>query len=90
MTKLAQGARDLHSGRSQVDFAALADLAEALGCDPDPVARANTALDALHHVPQLGAAIADRAKHAASQLVPDAQVDILIIDRAGTIVGRAQ
>jgi len=41
LSKLAQGAMDLHSGRSQVDFKALAALAEM-----DAVAEANTALEA--------------------------------------------
>ncbi len=37
MAKLAQGAMDLHSGRSQVDFARLAELAARAGADPAPV-----------------------------------------------------
>ena len=45
MTKLAQGASDLHSGRSQVDLAA---LAAALGA-PE-VAGMNTALEAFESV----------------------------------------
>ena len=87
ITKLAQGAVDLHSGRSQVDFAALADLAEV----PE-VARANTALEAYEIA---GADLATRVAHAALSQVEarfgDAGItyDIVIIDRKGTIIARA-
>ena len=49
-TKLAQGAMDLHSGRSQVDLNALATILESLGANPELIAQArsaNTALDVL-------------------------------------------
>ena len=45
MAKLGQGAIDLHSARSQVDFTALADLATACDYDYDIVAHANSVLD---------------------------------------------
>ncbi|MEO0763919.1 MAG: helix-turn-helix transcriptional regulator, partial [Pseudomonadota bacterium] len=41
------GALDLHSARSQVDFAHLAALAGHAGLDPAPVAGAHTAMEAL-------------------------------------------
>ncbi|MEM7212338.1 MAG: cobalt-precorrin-5B (C(1))-methyltransferase, partial [Pseudomonadota bacterium] len=44
ITKLAQGAMDLHSGRSQVDFERLATTAKQSGANPHP--EANTALEA--------------------------------------------
>ncbi|MGR3467976.1 MAG: cobalt-precorrin-5B (C(1))-methyltransferase [Shimia sp.] len=85
MTKLAQGARDLHSGRSQVDFAA---LAEVLG--RAEVAGANTALQA-HEI--AGDPMADwvalSARDAVARMVPGIAVDTVVIDRAGTILARA-
>lgn len=89
ITKLAQGARDLHSRRSQVDFDRLAATAASLGADPELVANANTAMEALSHAPALAAQIAKDAHAAAAQIIPDAQLDIVIIDRVGTIVGRS-
>ena len=85
MTKLAQGAVDLHSGRSQVDFKALADLAEV----PE-VEQANSALEAYEIC---GAPLADKiAKAALAQVnarFGGPEYDIVIIDRAGTIIARA-
>lgn len=85
MTKLAQGARDLHSGRSQVDFEQLANV---LG-RPD-VAQMNTALQVSTEV---GAPfhewVAHHARVAAAAMVPDeVAVDVVIIDRKGTILAR--
>ena len=45
MVKLSQGAIDLHSARSQVDFDALAALACRFGMDRDAVASANSVLE---------------------------------------------
>jgi cobalt-precorrin-5B (C1)-methyltransferase len=86
MTKLAQGARDLHSGRSQVDFTALG----AILSRPD-IVQANTALQAYEIV---GTEMADWvAKNAlieiCKMLPPTIDVDTVIIDRAGTILARA-
>ena len=87
ITKLAQGALDLHSKRSQVDFAALAELAGT----PE-VAAANTALDAYEIG---GAALAQTVAEAALAQVnarfahPDITFDIVIIDRAGQIIAQA-
>ncbi len=86
MTKLAQGARDLHSGRSQVDFDA---LAEALGAPQ--LAQANTALEAYT---MIGAPMADwvakGALATARAMLPEGvAVDIVVIDRKGEILGRA-
>ena len=87
LAKLAQGARDLHSGRSQVDFAR---LAEWVG-DPR-VADANTALEA-HEIAgkPLAEEIASRARRAALEMfggegVPE--LDVVVVDRAGTILAR--
>jgi cobalt-precorrin-5B (C1)-methyltransferase len=87
ITKLAQGAIDLHSGRSQVDFARLAQMA-----DVPEVAQANTALEAYQIA---GAHLADRVALAAlAQLnarFGDAGVvyDVVVIDRKGTIIAQA-
>ncbi len=91
MTKLAQGEMDLHSGRSQVDFGRLAELAGRLGADPNAVRGANTALEAYEI---LGTAMAEDvargARDAALAAVQGASVDIetLVIGRDGTLLAR--
>ncbi|SDE06585.1 cobalt-precorrin-5B (C(1))-methyltransferase [Limimaricola pyoseonensis] len=90
ITKLAQGAVDLHSARSQVDLEALADLAGV----PE-IAGANTALEASRMAPDLGQKVAEAAL---AQLVgrygtaadgTRIGFDVVVIDRAGTVLGRA-
>ncbi|HEY0805833.1 MAG TPA: cobalt-precorrin-5B (C(1))-methyltransferase [Pseudonocardiaceae bacterium] len=97
MSKLANGFLDLHSGRSQVDLAALAALAERAGASPELSTRiqhATTALDALHIAGgagfALGELVARQARQVAVDVVAPASVavDIVVIDRAGAIVGR--
>lgn len=85
MTKLAQGAVDLHSGRSQVDFALLADWMD------DPALRdANTALEAYQIAgAPLAKTVAARALVHVAKLVPMSVVDIVVIDRAGAVLARA-
>lgn len=90
MTKLAQGARDLHSKRSQVDFDMLGDWAVDLGL-PD-VRHANTALEAFEIAGNtLANCVAHRALGQIEAILEGAeiQVDTVVIDRAGTIIGRA-
>ncbi|WP_236789016.1 cobalt-precorrin-5B (C(1))-methyltransferase [Amycolatopsis sp. GM8] len=91
-SKLAAGHLDLHSKRSQVDLRLLASLAPAIG---EQVLAANTALHALElaqaaQVP-LGDLVAARALATAVEVIGPApiEVDVVVIDRAGTIVGRA-
>lgn len=89
MTKLAQGAVDLHSSRSQVDFAALNDLASQLGLAD--VSGANTALEAVEIAGgALAQAIAERAQEKAQAQVAQAgiAVDTVVIDRAGIVLGQ--
>lgn len=89
ITKLAQGAADLHSGRSQVDFAVLNAWAQAAGL-PD-VARANTALEAVEIAgPGLARIVAAKARDTAQAMLRDSgvAVDIVVIDRAGAILAR--
>ncbi|MBR9864010.1 MAG: cobalt-precorrin-5B (C(1))-methyltransferase [Rhodobacteraceae bacterium] len=90
ITKLAQGAVDLHSSRSQVDFAALNAVALRLGL-PE-VSGANTALEAVTIAgPKLAVEIARLAQQeAVAQLRgADVMIDVVVIDRAGAILGRA-
>jgi cobalt-precorrin-5B (C1)-methyltransferase len=89
MTKLAQGARDLHSRRSQVDFAALGASARAAGL-PD-VTQANSALEAVGIAgPGLAEIVARQARGTAQAILHGAPVtvDVVVIDRAGTVLAR--
>ena len=84
-TKLAQGATDLHSGRSQVDFAAL----EAMGFEG--AGRANTALEAYEIIgPELARSMAKYAQMQALTMLQGApvEVEVIIVDRAGNILAR--
>jgi cobalt-precorrin-5B (C1)-methyltransferase len=99
MSKLAAGALDLHSGRSQVDADFLADLAAAAGASPALTASVKSAgsglralqLCQVENVP-LGDAVALAAREAALAVLDGAPVavDTICIDRRGTVVGRAQ
>ena len=84
MTKLAQGALDLHSKRSQVDFAALADLAGV-----PHIAEANTALEAFS-MADLAEPIVERAQVTARDALRGAAiaVETMVIDREGTVLAR--
>ncbi|MGH3863477.1 cobalt-precorrin-5B (C(1))-methyltransferase [Actinokineospora sp.] len=98
LSKLADGHLDLHSARSQVNLAALARAAVEAGGDSelaDRILGANTALEALtlsqaKGIP-LGDAVAAGARRTALEVLRGAEVavDVVAIDRAGTIVGRA-
>ncbi|MEL6957550.1 MAG: cobalt-precorrin-5B (C(1))-methyltransferase [Pseudomonadota bacterium] len=86
-TKLAQGHRDLHSGRSQIDFVA---LAAELG-EPD-VAKMNTALQAYETIGVPYAQwVARNARKTAEDILKgsDIRVHVVVIDRAGAVVGEA-
>ncbi len=93
--KLAQGALDLHSGRSQVDLAFLAGIALQSGGD-DTLGRAiegaNTAAEALALARAAGIdlarPVAERAAAVAADVVrgPAVTVDVMIVDREGTIL----
>ncbi|HFD16729.1 MAG TPA: hypothetical protein ENJ38_10560 [Rhodospirillales bacterium] len=95
--KLAAGAMDLHSGRSQVDFAFLVDLARGCGAEEalaTALAGAGTALRALELATAAGVPLADavarRAREVARAVAGEAiAVEVLVVDRAGGIVGRA-
>jgi cobalt-precorrin-5B (C1)-methyltransferase len=86
MAKLAQGAGDLHSGRSQADFAG---LAEWVG--DDRVRGANTVLEAYAIAGEpLARRIAEGAWAVAQGMAGEGiAVDTVVIDRAGVILARA-
>ncbi len=86
MTKLAQGARDLHSGRSQVDFAA---LAEVLG--RADVKSMNTALQAYESAGKdMAEWVAQSACAQVREMLPDSVAcDTVVIDREGKILAQS-
>ncbi|QQA44575.1 cobalt-precorrin-5B (C(1))-methyltransferase [Pelagovum pacificum] len=83
LAKLAQGATDLHSGRSQADFAQL-----AAWTDMPELEQVTSVLGAWEIAGDpLAEAIARRAQEQAQALAgPEITVGIIVIDRAGTIV----
>jgi cobalt-precorrin-5B (C1)-methyltransferase len=91
MVKLAQGAMDLHSGRSQVDFEWLAQRVSPP--DRERVLQANTAMEVLEIS---GEALAQRVAREAKEQVElvlrgaDVSADVIIVDRAGKIIGHAR
>jgi len=97
ISKLAGGHLDLHSDRSQVDFPALAVMLGELGDDDEAMARAaaaNTASQVLAEAGALGGALANlvaaRAREVAlATLAGDTEVEVMIFDRARTLIGRA-
>ncbi|HEV7373041.1 cobalt-precorrin-5B (C(1))-methyltransferase [Arenibaculum sp.] len=98
ITKLGQGFLDLHSGRSQVDFAWLAERLAELGADGGLVARAhgaNTAKEVLDLAAAAGLPLADlvaaHARAAALDVLDGCGtgVDVVVFDRRGGLAGRA-
>lgn len=97
LTKLAQGAMDLHSSRSQVDMAFLAGLVPEERKDEvleKRILNANTALEVLELTRQNGIEIAPHiAERACSEATAvlrgaDVAVDIIVIDREGNVLAR--
>jgi len=97
LTKLAQGALDLHSGRSTVDLHFLVEMLQELGAGGQSVEKvraANTASEVLAIATEAGIALGDRvaqrAHEQAQAIVGQAsRVDIIIVDRGGSIVGES-
>ena len=96
MVKLAQGAIDLHSARSQVDFARLAETAAEHGMDPARVSAANSVLEVAQMADDaqrgaLATAIAAAARQTALAHLRGAliAVEVVIISRDGALLGRA-
>jgi cobalt-precorrin-5B (C1)-methyltransferase len=89
IVKLAQGAMDLHSGRSEVDFQWLAERVV-----PEiraKVLSANTAMEVLELAGEgLAQRVAAEALVTVRSLLNSANVaDVIIVDRAGKIIGHA-
>jgi cobalt-precorrin-5B (C1)-methyltransferase len=98
LSKLADGHLDLHSGRSQVSLESLARQAIQAGGNEvlaERIRTGNTALEALQlatgdGVP-LGDAVASGALRTSVEVLRGApvEVDVVVIDRTGSPVGRA-
>ena len=96
MVKLGQGMLDLHSRAGPVDLAWLAARAADVGADAaftQWVLTANTANEVLDEAQKralpLAPLVADYAWHTAAQaMASDSDLEIVIFDRAGAIVGR--
>ncbi|NDA09165.1 MAG: cobalt-precorrin-5B (C(1))-methyltransferase, partial [Alphaproteobacteria bacterium] len=93
MIKLAQGAKDLHSGRSQIDFADLAARAKALGLPAEHIADANSALEVMQnlnpeHRQILATAIAAGALATCRQVIGKTSTCLgtMVVDREGQIL----
>ena len=97
LAKLAAGALDLHSGRSQVDFDLLAEILGGLGATDALISEArgaNTAKQVLDLATVAGLPLADavaaRARDTALTLLDgDTAVEVLVFDRAGNPAGKA-
>ena len=97
MAKLGQGHLDLHSARSRLDLAKLAETARAHGADDTTAARIAAAAgggEALALVPDfapaLAQAVAIEARAMAADTVgPGIAIDAFVFDRAGILIGRA-
>lgn len=98
LTKLAQGALDLHSGRSQVDMEWLSTQTETLGGShlKQRILAANTALEVLELTREQGldlpALIAAQARKVVLETLRGApvEVDVMVTDRAGTLLAHAR
>lgn len=95
LTKLAQGALDLHSSRSEIDRSFLSRLAGEAGADAaarQAIANANTAAEALALGEQSGLPLAQliaaRARDTAkSALGPSpVAVNVMVVDREGRVI----
>lgn len=98
MTKLAQGALDLHSSRSQIDnhfFLSMPCSDVLKDSARSAVENANTAMEVLEIMTQEGiaiaASVAEAAKRTAEGVLRDSGVvvDIIVTDRKGTIIAHA-
>jgi cobalt-precorrin-5B (C1)-methyltransferase len=96
LTKLAQGAMDLHSSRSQVNMDMLAAMLDQLGADMDTVSKAKTAntasevleLAQIKDLP-LGNLIAIQARESAlATLSGGTEIHVMAFNRNGECVGK--
>jgi cobalt-precorrin-5B (C1)-methyltransferase len=96
LAKLAGGALDLHSARSRVDTAALADMLRALGTDAATAAAARPAVGAAailelagERRADLAALVAARARAVAlAALAGRTAVEVAVVDRDGGLLAR--
>lgn len=98
LSKLAVGHLDLHSGRSRVDFAWLADLLAGIGATPEltdrarraPTALAVAGLAADADLP-LAEAVADQARQVALEVLAGSgtELGVVVVDRDGVISAEA-
>lgn len=98
ITKLSQGFMDVHSRRGQADLGQLADLAATAGADKtcqDRIRQSNTVAEAFDHARAAGVPLGDAVARAAllfalHLIAPQqSQLEILVFDRAGDLVGAA-
>jgi cobalt-precorrin-5B (C1)-methyltransferase len=98
LVKLAQGALDLHSGKSQVDVGALAEELRALGASSAIIDTARQAAGAgealVAATPAFAPALVARAAAQARQvalatLAGNSVIEVAIFDRQGELIGRA-
>jgi len=98
MSKLAQGLLDLHSKRGLPDLAALAEIAMAAGATgtlPERIGSANTVAEAFHLAGEEGIPLGDHVARAAwgtaanVLATPEIQLEILVFDREGRLMGQA-
>jgi cobalt-precorrin-5B (C1)-methyltransferase len=97
MSKLAEGALDLHSGRSQVSLDALGKAAGSLGADAElqeKIRGANTAMEALTVAQRaalpLGDWVATKARKVAeAEADGKVAIELMVLDRNGALVGHA-
>ncbi len=96
IAKLAAGHMDLHSGRSQVDLDRLALWLDELGAAPAVIDEARAAQSGNHVLDlarRAGVALADRVAAEARRvalgvLAGGVEVEVLVFDRKGKLVGR--
>lgn len=98
MVKLAQGALDLHSARSQVDMNFLADLIEPQALNQnlkEEILNANTALEAYEKTQENDIDITDKIARKAYETARNTlrsapiELDVIIVDRQGSILAQA-
>lgn len=98
MAKLAGGALDLHSARSQVDMSWLAEVARSPGADLEiirGIATANTALEAREIAGKAGIDLAAPVAHAARETAmavlrgAPVSVETIVVGRDGTVLARS-
>ncbi len=97
ITKLAQGAIDLHSKRSQISFSDLARLAAEVKMPYEEVAAANSALHVLEMATpsrqcDLAKRVADDALTHARMITRDTEtrLEVMIVGRDGSILAEAR